>query len=813
MIDAWWVLVGLGLAAWFYRRLGSRRRSEAQSAGMPRQNLVASTAVEPARAARDRAPATPIRWVAAGEACAVQHFTVPGGMIYIGSPPRAYGYVNDRNYAHVVDPTAPMDNLHADLSGQSVPYWSSYSTLLPQARAGYLSWLVGGRRDRAAGIGFLFLFLYGLEFRLFNDGAWEDAPAILREVDALIAHYDEHAAFRSHALRFIDAVRVSIGEVPDEPPQKMGPRGYELPLALQVGLGRQLKHGRLPGDWLFAWYVAHPDTQLRTPATRCFDEFRQLFLLRFAEKYPEGLATRVPAKKLKLTYRPASGTSEVTLRGIDGDLPDPSALTAPLKVAASLAVDCTSALDSYSRFVGRNPTKRHTLAASTLLPNELRGVAMPMFDALRTKLAAITPNGIAEITVGALLAELGFANAAGKRPSTSDLNQLSVGLQTLGFGMEPDPRFGGKIGEANSSVLLFRARDGASIDPTRPAYVAARMLIEIAAVAATIDAENVVPGLKLVEAEISRLSELTDDERLRLYAYLASFRRTTPNPRSVLGKLTTLAEDQRQRIARVTLGALLADRYIGPDEVAFAEKLYKALALPAQQLYSDIHAATGEAVPPPRELPRVATASPAPRGTPIPPRPTLLEPRRVATPSPAHRTITLDPKKLDARRREAAAVRDQLSPDGRHDDVPTTSPAPQPPIVDQTPINTAALSRKRQETDSVRQLLTNVFSNDDDIASVSVTSTREVRAAAQRFPDLDDDHAALIELIISKRGSIPRNELEAEIARRGMFFDGALEAINDWAFDRFDALLIEEGDPCHIPQHLLLKLCETPEAA
>ena len=118
----------------------------------------------------------------------------------------------------------------------------------------------------------------------------------------------------------------------------------------------------------------------------------------------------------------------------------------------------------------------------------------------------------------------------------------------------------------------------------------------------------------------SAISELTADERLRLYAYLVSFRRTTPNPRQVLGKLSALSQSQRERIACVALGALLANRRIGADEVAFAEKLCKALALPAQQLYSDIHASTGGAAS--RELPRVATAAPAPRGTPIPQRPT-----------------------------------------------------------------------------------------------------------------------------------------------------------------------------------------------
>ncbi len=826
MTDALWVLACLGLAVWLYRRLGRRRPEVTQSEVVARQNFVSMSDAPPAgrRAAPKNAATAAVRWVSINEPCSVQRFTVPGGLIYVGTPPRAYGFGNDRKFVHVIDPGAEIDARNADMTGQSVPYWSSYDTLSPQARAGYLSWLVGGRRDHGAGIGFLFLFLYGLEHRLFTEGAWTDAPAILHEVEALLRTYEEHAAFRSHASRFIDAVRVSLDEIPDEPPSEPGPRGYELPLTLQVGLSRQLQNGRLPGNWLFAWFVAHPETQLRTPATRCFDEFRQLFLVRFAEQYPQGLATRVPTKKLKLAYQPSSGTPRVVLREADSNLPDPSALTAPLKVAATLAAQCMSDLDSYSRFIGRHPAKRQTLAASTLLPAELRGDATPMFETYRAKLGAMAPNGIAETTVGALLTELGFAATPGKKPSATDVTQLSIGLQALGFGMEPDPRFGGKIGEANTFVLLFRARDGASIDPTRAAYVAARMLIEIAAVAATIDAENVVPGLKLVEAEIGKLPELTDDERLRLYAFLVSFRRTTPNPRSVLSKLTALAEDQRERIARVTLGALLADRYIGPDEVAFAEKLYKALSLPAQQLYSDIHAATGDAEPPARELPRVATASPGPKGTPIPPRPPASRPRTVATPPSATPPLAFDPTKLAERRRAADAVRGQLVRSDPFDDVTQPSPAPTvvaapqvtPPAPPSSPIDAAALARKRQETDAVRKLLSVVFSDEDEAPPLAIASGAmpvQVASASQRCPGLDDDHAALIELIIAKRGSIARNELEAEVVRRGMFFDGALEAINDWAFDRFDALLIEEGDPCHIPEHLLLKLLEAPEAA
>ncbi len=825
----WWVLAVLALVAWFFAGLyRPKPRTNGQSATAlpPRQPDRLITADAPVVAPPLRCKTqVAVRWLAPGEACTVHRFTIPSGMIYVGPIPRVrFGF--DRSQAHIIDPYVQVDSRNPDLAGQNITYWPSYGEITPQARAGYLQWLAGGRRDPNAGISYVFLFFYGLEHRLFSERAWQDAPAILQEVEELLATYGGQGSFRGYATRFIDAVRLSTGAMPDDPPNEIPPRSYELPLSLQLGLSRQLTQGRLAGNWLLAWYVAHPESQLRTPATRCFAEFRQLFLQRFAEHYPQGLAVRIPAKKLKLFYRPASGTSQVALRGPGTGLPDPAALTAPVKVAANLAAECTTALDSYSRFLGRHPNKRNTLVATLLLPTELRGAAMSMLDDLRAKLQAATPTGIQESTVGALLAELGFDVAAGKKLSATDLNQLSLGLQSLGFGIEPDPRFGGKVAGANTSVLLFRARDGASIDPTRPAYVAARMLIEIAAVAATIDVENIAPGLGRVEAEIANLSELTDDERLRLYAYLASFRRTTPNPRQVLGKLSALAQSQRERIARVALGALLANRRIGADEVDFAEKLYKALALPAQQLYSDIHAATGGTVS--RELPRVAAAEPPQRGTPIPQSPatTTLRTGGKPAPKPAAQPITLDPQRLAERRRAAEALREKLGRPAEEEPSSLTADRISPPTsrrVEPPPaapaVDASALARIRQETDAVRVLLSDVFADSEEELSPQTNgASHDVDAASMvapptRFTGLDGNHAAVLDLIITRQGTISRRELEAEFTRLGMFFDGALETINDWAFSRFEELLIEEGDPCIVPRHLLEKLIEPPEAA
>lgn len=199
MTGGWWILAALALVAWLFRR------SKRPTAGTPSvttapsrqpERLITSEVPATRSPAPRRTPKSAVRWIAPGEACSVQTFNIPDGMIYVGSIPRMQRYSLDRNQAHILDPDAPVDYRNPDLAGQSMAYWPSYSEITPQARAGYLQWLAGGRRDPNTGIGHVFLFFYGLEHRLFTEGAWQDAPVLLAEVEALLAVYGGQSSSR-----------------------------------------------------------------------------------------------------------------------------------------------------------------------------------------------------------------------------------------------------------------------------------------------------------------------------------------------------------------------------------------------------------------------------------------------------------------------------------------------------------------------------------------------------------------------------------------------------------------------------------------
>jgi len=67
---------------------------------------------------------------------------------------------------------------------------------------------------------------------------------------------------------------------------------------------------------------------------------------------------------------------------------------------------------------------------------------------------------------------------------------------------------------------------------------------------------------------------------------------------------------------------------------------------------------------------------------------------------------------------------------------------------------------------------------------------------------LDAEHAALLSKLVTQ-SEWARQEFEAIVASLSLMPDGALEAINEWAFDRYGDALIEDSDPLVLNLDLL----------
>ena len=95
-----------------------------------------------------------IRWIAPGSTAVVAGRSV-GGMVYLG--PGQGRVIWEQTSRPFIDPSLPVAEVGNEFSGESMPYWPSYSGIGPQARATYLDWLAGGRSDKRYGVGYVFL--------------------------------------------------------------------------------------------------------------------------------------------------------------------------------------------------------------------------------------------------------------------------------------------------------------------------------------------------------------------------------------------------------------------------------------------------------------------------------------------------------------------------------------------------------------------------------------------------------------------------------------------------------------------------------
>lgn len=654
--DVWGVLlvVGVvGLAVWIVAKVmgaGKVAESSSSSPQAPRaaassapsqdagfasrpQRVVAQTEdesfarfvlVDEPQTTEHRIPAAPNdsggnwRWVPAGESISIAGFNLPGGMLYVGSGLRArYGETEPA----LINPRLNVTAEPVDVSLRLTDYWPSYSNITPDARRSYLQWLASGRQDPEVNIGYVFLYFYGLERRVLVDARTDPAakaevPAIKAEIHRLLGIYGDSNSFRryaTHFLSYLEAEHVSAKVYLGAPPI-ITERSYELPLSLKLCLGQlAVDQQPVPVCWALAWALADPNISRRTAVTRCETEFAQLFRQKYAEAHGDGFILRHNKTKLQFAYQPASGglRGELFQQSI-GDLPDVSAVKAPVQKLQTLVEACTEALDPYSRFIGRNPDKAQALEGLLQLPVALWPA--PVKAALED-LKARVGDGMVVISFGELSGRLKSAGPL----SREKVLGLARALQDLHLGMEPDVLAGTRTPKAEDKVALFATPPEDGDARVAPPYQAAAVTLDLACMVALADGEASAHELLALTRHIDSWSHLSAAHRKRLKAHL---RLGIDQPATLAGlkkKLEPLAVEARRSIVRFLAHLTQADGVVSPAEVKFLERTYKALGLDTKLVYTDLHA---------NEAP--APAAVAPESALQKPQGFTLDPARIA---------------------------------------------------------------------------------------------------------------------------------------------------------------------------------------
>lgn len=697
-----------------------------------------SSAIQPAAPAQARQTSASPVWYGAGSSVTVGGMCLESPMIYTGVAARAWEAPR-----YLVDPTLQTAPSGEDRDGVSLGYWPSYQGLTPVARHTYLQWLALGRPG-GYGIGYVFMFFYGLEHRLLREMA-PDGVEVIAEVDRLLALYGDNGSFRSYARRLISAISLirndPVAQPELSPDLRLGE--YEMPFAVRRYLGVRLATGTaFEADDALRWLLSSPETYLNTPGRRCFDELTALWRVRFAARHPAGLKVRAPKRRLSTVYRSASGEFELELSA--GDIPDIASVTAPLNGLRDLLAACQQDLDGLSRLLLRKPEARTSLEGALCLPPDLQ---MPSAEGLvapvRARLAELAgPSGIQAVTTSAVL-DLFHIDCEGAKVPAAQQKQLAGMLDRLGYAFEPDRRHSEAALETGGHMVLYEGRRGASTAGDRTAYAAARAKVEIAILASASDGEVVQAELDQISSDLEADEALSPDDRRRLGAHALWLSRDLPRQQSALKRLATASEEQRTSAARSAIAAVVADGRILPVEVRFLEKLHKALSLPVADVYAALHRGAGSDVLP---LP-VAANDGASDGT-----------------------VGANPLAFDLTR----------------------------------------LDRLRQETSQVSALLSTIFQEEEVTPALVTPAPTFVDG---RFPGLDARHAILLAGLVDADGPTDLDPFDAEARSLKLLPAGAIDTINEWAFDTFDEPILELDDQIVIVEHLRARLIEMETAA
>lgn len=705
----------------------------------------------PERGSPSRQGSAQARWVRANEPVTFGRVEIAGGLFYLGDCLAVPGGVTAQ---YAINPDLSARAQRADIDGSSMPYWPSYADMDPAARRAFLDWMLSGRRDPSYGIGLVFIFFYGLEHRMFVERG-DDAAALIAEVRRLLAIYGTNGSFHHYANHFLTVANVQFA-APVDPPTLSAERAAnsEMDLATRLYLGQKLAGSQIlssAGDAL-RWVLAMPDTHLRTPAVRCFDEFVALWTKRFAQRYPSGLAVRT-SRRISLQYRAASGAFTVDVHGPHEQHPDVSGLTKQLDILRNLVEDCTAELDGFSRFVGRKPHLRNSVVAAGLLPADIwQQSGSDAIEGFRRQVeTALGAQGRASTTAQAVFEMAGFEVAANGKIPAASAEELGRALDVIDVALEPDPRYGSSVPRADEQVFIFRAANGGPVDPSRPAVRAARTQVEVAVLAAGSDGDACYEELQRTISRIRATPDLSGVEQARLIAFAVTTFNSPPKQARVFRKLAEVGEAERKAIAEAAVAVVGGGGNIDVGEVKFLERLHKSLGLPREAVYQSLHQAAAERVDEPVSISEEARTA----GIPIP----------------------KDPAQPVAQMR-AAGIK----------------------------IDAAKLAQTRRETEAVAGLLSDIFSEDGAEPSPPEPDAKIA------WEGLGQPYSELVQLL-EQRGSMPRSEFDRHARDMGLLPDGAIERINDWSFDCFDDALIEDGDDVVLTPHLRGRLSDMKDKA
>lgn len=670
------------------------------------------------------------QWISPNQEITIGKKTITNGLFYFG------GVLKGENYGEtessLVDDGLSIKDAPYTFTDNSLGYWPSFQGLSPMCRGAYIDWLASDRDMPDVPIGYLFIYFYGLERRLIKDYkeglvTGEECTEICKEILRLKSIFKDNYSFNGYSSRLLDYVSITHPSIFCLPDDEIEDSIYSD--IFKVKLAYVAQNGEpLSPELAYAWIRSHPDYNLRTPARRCPEEFKALFIRKYKEAYQEGMVIKPNKTKLRLDYRPASRSISYFEFGPSG-LCDPTVLSAPVKKLADIAMQCTDELDAYSRYLGKQNSSKEDIDAIALLPNSL----IDEFEISLIKNFQAWARSVAEDKEG--ICEFKELWSQTKQPLPAKINKKEQELvcnlvEKSGYSLAPHPTLHGSKFNSNDPIVIYKQESSVQLENSA-VFDDVAIKLRLGAIIANADLKIHSNEVSFLQNIIHSNDNLTSHEKLSLEAYLKWLLNSSSNFNGLKASLSRLRDDDKEVVRKMLINVALSDGKIDPSEVKEIEKLYTTLGLDKSTVPADIHALSSSRK---GSVNKVGSV--------------------LATPE-KKQSFALDESVLDVH---------------------------------------------ETETKAAQNILKSIFKDEDEADS---EESLDIKPEASL-----ENKALAIYKIISDKERIERPEFEKICSEHGFFVDAAIDSINEWAFDKVAAPVIEDDTDIIIDREIADELKE-----
>ena len=694
----------------------------------------------------DRARQPLAKWYAPSMSVNVKGFDIPGGLIYVGSNlPDHYGYDND---ACLINPDLKITPAEPWDAGDEMGYWPKYDSIPAKCRGAYLKWLSTGRSEPEAYIGYVFLFFYGLERRLIIDGAKGEVSQGERSVIVNEVR---------RLLKIYEGNRSFRGYANNFLAMEWALYQSDKPTPDYINFDD--RYCTEPFQLVLAKHVAAGKP---IPADMAIQWFR----------LNPNVSLRTPARRCAKEFRNLFIFRYKRKYG-DGITVPPNKTRLKIEYRAaspSIRGDIKLKVPNLPNpFMLTNPIKKigaivdectkelesysRYLGRKGNNPKSLAALSLIPKElisktsgakTIKDRLSHICKNGVGYIPLETLYKLIGQRTPA--KLMKNDHESLASFMDSMDFGIAPDIRYHNMKPALGGSIAVFPKGYGVDFRPSKEFRTVATIL-RLGAMVSQIDNDLAPAEEATLQSLIQDNPELTAIEKDSLMAFLNWCIRTPQSAAGLKARLSEVSETQKSAISHILVSVAHADGEIKPEEIKQLEKLYTTLGLNRGQVTSDIHALAANSGP------------------------------------------------------VIVGLRDP--------DTSFTVPQPTKPVGAARGfiLNEELIRIRKEETKQVKSVLEDIFGQQEEVEQEADLAPVGAKVSTNPLALLDTAHQNLFNRLLTKE-TWEKAAFQETCKSLGLMVDGAMEVLNEWAFENANAPLIDDGEPIYVDVSLAKEIVD-----